>query len=87
MSPQQLIVRINDAIVNPLILLLIASATVYFLWGLVMFLANAEESAERAEGKQKIVYGLIGLFIMVAVFGIIRLVLNTFGIVAPTGIL
>jgi len=86
MTPEELIVKLNDAIFNPLILLLIAIATVYFLWGLSMFLANAEDSAERAEGKKKIVYGLIGLFVMVSVFGIIRLVLDTFGAPIPTGI-
>ena len=80
MSPEDLIDNINEFIVNPLILLLMATATVYFLWGLSMFLANAEDTTERSEGKRKIVYGLIGLFIMVSVFGIINLVLGTFGV-------
>ena len=82
----QLIVNINNAIVNPLILLMIAAATVYFLWGLAVFIANGEDTAERAEGKKRIVYGLIGLFVMVSVFGILRLVLNTFGVTIPAGI-
>ena len=86
MAPEVLIQRVNDAIVNPLILLLIAAASVYFLWGLSMFIANAEESAERAEGKKKIIWGLVGIFIMVSVFGLIRIVLDTFGVAVPDGI-
>ena len=81
-----LVGKVVAAIVNPLVLLLIAVAVAYFLWGLAMFLANAEETTERAEGKQKILWGIVGIFIMVSVFGIIRIVLTTFGIPIPAGI-
>ena len=80
MTPEELIARVNEAIVNPLILLLIAAATTYFVWGLMVYIANAADAVKREEGKRKIVYGLIGLFVMLSVFGIINLVLNTFGV-------
>ncbi len=86
MTATEFLEAINNAIINPLLLLLIAAATVYFLWGLTLFLANSEESTERAEGKRKIVWGLVGLFIMVSVFGLIRLVLATFGVPNPPGL-
>ena len=88
MSPQatSLVQGLIREIANPLILLLIAVAVVYFLWGLATFLANAEDSAERALGKSKIVWGLVGLLIMVSVFGILQVLLGTFGIPAPTNI-
>ena len=80
MTPEELIARINAAIVNPLILLLVAVATTYFVWGLMLYIANAADADKRAEGKKRIVYGLIGLFVMMSVYGIINLVLNTFDV-------
>lgn len=80
MEATQLLGRINEHILNPTILLLFAIATVVFLWGLVQFLASAESDDARSLGKRKIVYGLIGMFIMMAVLGIIQILLNTFGI-------
>lgn len=86
MTPQDRIQTINDAIVNPLILLMIAVAVIYFLWGLSLFLINAEDAVKREEGKRKIVWGLIGLFVMVSVFGILKIVVNTIGAPVPPGI-
>ena len=75
--------RINAAIVNPLIILLIAIAGAYFLWGMVQFIANSADSQGREEGKRKIIWGIIGMVIMLSVFAILRILLLTFGI--PTG--
>ena len=38
---------------------------------------------EREEGKKKILWGLVGMFIMVSAYGLIQLVLNTFSINGP----
>lgn len=76
----ELVGRIVDAIINPLIVLMFAVASVYFLWGLATFVMNAEDSAGREEGKRKIIWGLIGLVIMVSVYGILAILSNTFGI-------
>lgn len=85
MTGAQLIASLNREIFNPLIVLLIAAAVVYFLWGLFQFLSNSESSQGRADGKKRIIWGLVGLFIMMAVYGIIQILLNTFGIVPPAG--
>ncbi|MCI5108532.1 MAG: hypothetical protein MRY49_01665 [Candidatus Pacebacteria bacterium] len=80
MEATELLGRINANIVNPTITFLFAVATVVFIWGLVQFLLNTDSDSERTLGKRKIVYGLLGMFIMVAVLGIIRVILSTFGI-------
>lgn len=72
--------RVNAAIVNPTILLLFAVATVVFLWGLVQFIGSAETDTGRELGKRKILWGLIGMFIMIGAIGIINILLSTFGI-------
>lgn len=80
MEVTSLLERVNAAIINPTILLLFAVATVVFVWGLVQFVSSAETDDGRETGKRKILWGLIGMFIMFSALGIIQLVLNTFGV-------
>jgi hypothetical protein len=71
--------NINDQIVTPIIYLLFALATVYFLYGVYLFVKNAESPDKRSEGAQSMIWGIIGLFIMLSVKGIINLILRTVG--------
>lgn len=70
-------------IVNPLIYLLVGVAVVVFLWGAVEFIAKADDPTGREEGKRHLVWGLVGLFIIFATFGILNFIqgtlLNLFG--------
>lgn len=77
---ENFVVKLNAAIINPLIFLLFAAASVYFVFGLLQFVMNSSNDEARDKGKKHMVYGLVGLFIMVSVFGILNLVLNTFGL-------
>lgn len=70
-------------IIQPLIGLIFALALVFFVWGMAQFVLNAQSDKGREAGKQAILYGIIGLFIMTAVFGILSVVLNTFGVSLP----
>ncbi len=78
-----ILARITDAIVNPLIVLLFGVAMVYFLWGVFVFVRNADNEEKRSEGAMHIFWGIVGIFIMVSVYGILRMFLNTFGIPSP----
>lgn len=75
--------KINRYILNPILLLLFVVALVVFFWGIFRFVTNMDGTSEREEGKRSMLYGIIGMFIMVSVFGIIRVVLRTFGIPDP----
>jgi len=66
-----------DNIINPIIYLLVGIATVVFLYGMVEFVAGADNDQKIAAGKRHIVWGLIGLFVALGVFGIIELICNT----------
>lgn len=72
--------RILDEIINPIIAVLAAAALVYFLWGLLTFILNAANESKRAESKQHILWGLIGLMIMISAYAIIEVGLRTFGV-------
>ena len=72
--------KVAQVILNPLIVLGFAIALLYFFYGVFTFVPNAGNEKGRELGKRSIVWGLIGMFIMVSVFGIIRVILNTFSI-------
>lgn len=69
---------------NRIIPVLIALALVVFFWGLIGYIMKKKPG----ESKGIMIAGLLGLFVMVSVWGIIRLAQNTFGVgnVAPVGI-
>lgn len=72
--------KFSEVIIQPLIILLFALAILVFLWGIFEFIRDAESSDGREKGKQHMIYGIIGIVIMVAVWGIIGILKNTFGI-------
>lgn len=81
---KDLLNKINEFILNPLIVLLFAVALLIFFVGMIQFIRSASADSGREEGKRKIVYGLIGMFVMVSAYGLIRIVLSTFGIDTDT---
>ena len=70
---------VDKVIINPIILFLFACALVYFIYGVVVFLLNKDNEEHRTAGKSHMLWGIVGLFIMIAVFGIERIILNTVG--------
>jgi hypothetical protein len=76
----QFIMNVNRLIINPLIALLFALALVYFLWGMFQFIANGANEEKKTEGKSHMLWGIIGLTIMMGVFALLNLILSTFNI-------
>jgi len=76
-SIETLMKSINRVIINPLIILLFALAMVYFIYGLVRYLLSSENEEIRKTSKQHMLWGIIGMFIMVSVFGIMNILLTT----------
>lgn len=76
----QFLGKVVTQIINPIILLLAASAFVVFLWGVFEFILNAGNETRREEGKQAIMWGLVGLVIIFGAYGIINLALGTFNL-------
>lgn len=72
--------KISQYIINPIIILAFAVALLVFFWGIFQFISSQAVDDERNEGKKKIFYGLFGMFIMISAYGLVRLVLGTFGI-------
>lgn len=66
-------------LLNAVIPILITLAVVYFFWGLAQYIWNAGDDAKK-EGRQRMIWGLVALFVMVSVWGIISLFGSTFNI-------
>ncbi|QQR50051.1 hypothetical protein IPF86_03120 [Candidatus Nomurabacteria bacterium] len=79
-SVDSLLAKINKVILNPLIILMFAVALVYFMYGVVEFLANSTSEDARKTGKAHMLYGVIGMFIMIAVYAIMNIIVNTLGV-------
>ncbi len=67
-------------IVNPLILLLAAVAFVLFIWGVFTFIRQAGDESKRIEGRQAIMWGLIGLVVIFGAYGIINIATKSFNL-------
>lgn len=74
-----LLSKIANLFINPLIILGFVWATVYFFYAVAEMIWKADGS-DLAKNKENVKYGIIGLFVMFSVYGILRLALSTFGI-------
>lgn len=77
MTIDQFILNLANVILNPLIRLMFAVALVVFLWGIIEYIKGAGSPDSRKKGTNHILWGLVGLFIMVSVYGILALFKNT----------
>ncbi|MGM0482456.1 MAG: hypothetical protein ACQEP6_01145 [Patescibacteria group bacterium] len=57
---------------------LFAVALLVFLWGMAKFILKADSDTEREKGKQVMIWGLIALFVMLSVWGIVHIITITF---------
>lgn len=69
-----------NVIINPIIQVVFAVAIIMFVYGVFEFVRGADNPEVRTQGQQHMLWGIIGLSIMVAVFTIIHILLNTLGI-------
>lgn len=67
-------------LVKSIIPFLITIATVSFIWGIIQYFLNPDNEEKRKKGKDYLLWGLIGLFVMVSVWGLVGVFSNTFGV-------
>ena len=63
----------------PLLYLLFFLTLVIFMWGLIGFFKGGEDAEARKTGQQHILWGVVGMAIMICVYGIIRFVASSVG--------
>lgn len=67
-------------ITNSLIPLLFALAIAGFIFGVIKMVINPDDAEKRKQGKQYMIWGIIALFVMIAIWGLVAILTNTFGI-------
>lgn len=72
--------RIEQAILFPVMSFLLGLALLIFLWGAYQFVRNAESDEGRATGKSHMLYGIIGMLVMISALAILKIAAGTFGI-------
>lgn len=80
MTLSEIITSVNTNIVNPLIIFFLAITFIVFLWGLVSYFQNVDNAEERAVGLRHMIWGLVGLAIMLSFKGIIAIIKNLIGV-------
>lgn len=73
------LMTIND-IINTLIPIILGLAVLGFFWGLVRLLFSKGGSEERSDGIKILLLGILVIFVMVSLWGIIGVLQGTFGI-------
>lgn len=66
-------------ILNSVVPVLIVLGVVYFVWGVVTYVIASDEEAKKS-GKMRMIYGILGLAIIVAMWGVVAILTNTFGL-------
>lgn len=74
-----------NRILNGLVGLMILVAILAFFWGLIKYLFSGG-GEDKSEGLKLMFYGVIAIFVMVSIWGIIKLLQNTFGVTQNTSI-
>lgn len=60
--------------------ILVTVAALAFVWGIIKFYLNPNNEEKKKEGKGFMVWGLVALFVIVCVWGLVGLIANTFGV-------
>lgn len=76
----QAILNTIRTLVDQLIPLFLALALLAFFWGLIVYIWKSGDAEGQERGKNVMIAGIVGLFVMVAIWGIVRIIANTFNI-------
>lgn len=67
-------------IVSIAIPIAVALAVLFFFWGLALYVLAAGDSGKREEGRNKMIWGVIALFVIVSIWGIVGFLGGLLGI-------
>jgi len=65
-------------IVRALIPIVVGASLLFFFWGLARFIWASGNEVDKEKGKDLMIWGIIALFVMISVWGIVLLLQNSF---------
>lgn len=66
--------------VGTLIPIVFALCLLVFIWGLVTFIASSGNEEARTQGKQRMLWGIIALFVAASIWGVVAFIGDSLGI-------
>jgi hypothetical protein len=83
LNTQTLANNLTNVIINPIILLLFGMGLLLFVWGIIQMLIGLNigegDSEKKENGKKHMLWGLVGMFIMVSAYAILKFVDSVVG--------
>lgn len=67
-----------NTVINAFVPILLSVAVVVFFFGVIKYLTSLGNSDKRNEAVQLMIWGVVAIFVMVSLWGIIRLLQSTF---------
>lgn len=64
-------------IVTPIVELMVSVGIIVFVWGVVELLLHADDPEARKTGRDHMIWGIVGVFIMISAWAIIYVISNT----------
>lgn len=65
---------------NSLISIFFILVTLYFIWGVIEYVKAGGDDAAVKKGKTHMIYGIIGMAVMAAAWGIVSVLVTSFGV-------
>lgn len=78
MTFKDLVYAVMTDILEPLTLIILALAVVYFLWNIAEVIRQGDNPEELGKLKTKAMWGVIGIAVMVSLWGLVQMLVNTF---------
>ena len=72
------------SVLNIVIPIMVTLAVIYFIWGVIKYVIATDEE-DKKKGKDMMIYGIIGIFVIVAIWGIVFFIGNFLGISTQSG--
>ena len=86
MPASVLINNISKFILTPVIFLLFATAFVIFVWGVWQYVEFVNNPEARKKGGQHMLWGILGMFVMLSARYIVTILAKTIGANVPPGL-
>src|SRR3989338_1748159 len=67
-------------ILEKVVALLVSFAVIFFIYGITKYITAGEDEDKRNKMKNLMIYCIIGLFVMVSMWGIVYLLVNSFNL-------
>ena len=77
------LLRDFKSILDLIVPIVFALALIFFFWGIAEFIRSAGDTKTLESGKNKMIWGIVGLFVMISIYGIIKYIGKSLGIETP----